>query len=70
MKSTTTEREDIEELRGQSIGWINIWILKPPKTTTAVKLENSSEPRASSRIFQEGDRPGDWKMIATQMGRG
>lgn len=70
MKLKTIEGEDIKELRGQSVGWINIWIMKPLKTRTAVKLENNNKPRANIKIFQEGGRPGDWKVSETQIGRG
>lgn len=38
MKFKTIEREDIKELRGQSAGWINVWILKPPKTINSSKV--------------------------------
>lgn len=50
-EAQAVEDEDIKELRGQSVGRINIWILKPPKTMTAVELENSNEPRANIKIF-------------------
>lgn len=59
MKLKTIEGEDIKELRGQSAGWMDRRILKPPKTMTAVKLENSNEPRVHIKISQELGRPGD-----------
>lgn len=69
MKLTAIEGEDIKELRGQHVGWINICMMNPPKTMTAMKLESSNEPGANIKIFQQEGRPGDWKVINTQMGR-
>lgn len=59
MKLTTIEGEDIKELRSHSVGCIDIGILKSPKTRTAAKLENSNEPRANIKIFQEAERTED-----------
>lgn len=70
MKRKTTEGEDIKEPRGQSAGWTDVWILKPPNTMAAVKVENSNDPTVHIKIFQELGRPGAWKAIDKHVGRG